>query len=249
MNYSENFRPVYNFAPKNRFWRVLFILRSVVDFQLLTIYRQIKPYLALVQGSVLDVGCGDCAYQHLLAGKANYIGIDIFSADSFDYKGNPNIIHFDGKTIPLPDTSVDHIICSEVMEHISEPQQIIGEMYRVLKPGGDAFITIPWSARYHYIPHDYARYTPSKLRELFAAFTITAITARGSDITAVCNKLIVMMLRTIFTQNKLVWWKLPLLLIFGPVGACVILWAHGSLWLGLGSVDDPLGYTITLKKS
>jgi len=248
MNVSENFRPVSNFAPRNRLWSVLYALRRILDFQLLTIYREISVYLKSVKGSVLDVGCGDCAYKYLLKNKTDYIGIDIFNADSFDYTSDDSIIRFDGHTIPLPDSAVDHIICSEVLEHVSEPQGLLQQMHRVLKPGGDVFVTIPWSARFHYIPHDYARYTPSKLQELFKAFEIKAITARGTDITVVCNKLIVMMARSVSSNGKIAYWKLPILLLLSPILGGAVLWAHCSLWFSLGSQDDPLGYTLYLRK-
>jgi hypothetical protein len=117
----------------------------------------------------------------------------------------------------------------------------------VLKPGGSAFITIPWSARYHYIPYDYARYTPSKLEELFSAFRIDALLPRGSDIAVIGNKMVVIAAQQV-TAPSGKWWRLPLLALASPLFAGAVLWAHAAIWFDLGSKNDPLGYTLRLTK-
>jgi SAM-dependent methyltransferase len=248
MQANEDFKPFFNRAPKTRFLALCAFIRRRIDFQLNTIYSDIYPYATTAQGTVLDIGCGDCFYKYLLNSGARYIGMDIFEAENFDYGKNSDIVRFDGTTIPLENQSVDHIICSEVLEHVSEPAPLIAEMHRVLKQGGDAFITIPWSARFHYIPYDYARYTPSKLDDLFRAFAVRTVTARGTDITVICNKLVVAIFRQFYAQKKISYWKLPLALVLAPFVALIIAWAHCSLWFGWGSSNDPLGYTIRLKK-
>jgi ubiquinone/menaquinone biosynthesis C-methylase UbiE len=219
-----------------------------LDLQILTIYRDLRRTLPMFKGRVLDVGCGESPYRHLLdPALTTYTGIDIVDAKDFDYT-NTDITPFDGKTIPFPDQSFEALICTEVLEHVLHHQELIGEMHRVLKPGGFGIITIPWSARYHYIPYDYFRYTPSSLKYLFREFSQTSITPRGSDIAVVANKLLVMWVRNLFPARKRYLPLIPFWILASPIPITAVIAAHLSLWFRLGSEDDPLGYTIHVSK-
>lgn len=93
------------------------------------------------------------------------------------------------------------MMCTEVLEHVEDYQTLVNEVYRVLKPGGSAIFTIPWSARYHYIPYDYFRYTPSSLQKIFSKFKDLQIIARGTDVTAISSKLVVLYFRNVFPSE------------------------------------------------
>ena len=124
-------------------------------------------------------------------------------------------------------------------------------MRRVLVAGGTAVITLPWSARFHYKPYDYHRYTPSFLKILFNEFSEIDIKPRGTDINAIVNKSIVLylgmatsLLKSIVTLP----FKLIMLIVFLPLICLLVVWGHLALFFKLGSDDDPLGYSIILKK-
>ena len=199
MKAKENFRPLTHQPPVGIIKTLKFYTRLLVNFQMNTIFGHLKKIIPQYRGKVLDVGCGNSPFQFLIdSERASYIGIDIATADDFDYF-NPNKISFDGENLPFSDESIDNIISTEVLEHIEDPQKIISEMYRVLINGGNAVITIPWSARVHYIPYDYCRYTPYKLNKLFAAFNQVSILNRGTDINSIIAKMIVVYVG--FVQN------------------------------------------------
>ena len=241
---KEGFRPKANKATHGIFSKIMFSLRLLLDLQLLTILRDAKLVLPGFKGKVLDVGCGDSPYQALLNSQNTaYTGIDIVDADTFDYS-NPAVIPFDGRHIPFGNNVFNGIICTEVLEHVEEYQLLISEMHRVLVNGGTAFITIPWSARYHYIPYDYFRYTPSSLKTMFSGFSQVSIKPRGSDIAVIANKLIVMWFRNLLPAKKWQYVFVPVWIVLSPVLVAAVAVAHISLLLDLGSVDDPLGYTI-----
>ena len=83
---------------------------------------------------------------------------------------------------------------------------------------------------------------------MFAEFSSVQIKARGSDISVIANKLIVLWMRNLLPKKL---WKLflaPIWLLFIPIPAFAVLTAHLSLLLDWGSNDDPLGFTITVKK-
>ena len=220
----------------------------VLDLQILTIYRHLKKSVPQFKGNVLDVGCGQSPYKFLLnASQTNYFGIDIVDAEKFDYK-NSAIIPFNGEDIPFQNEHFDGLICTEVLEHVYNHQKLINEMFRVMKPGADGIITTPWSARYHYIPYDFFRYTPSSLKKMFSQFSHLEIINRGSDISNIVNKAIVLWFRNLL-PSKL--WKFiftPIWIALLPLLGVLIMIAHLSLWFNWGSDEDPLGYTIILKK-
>ncbi len=67
------------------------------------------------------------------------------------------------ESIPLPDESIDGFLLCEVLEHLENPEAVIKEIYRLLKPGGRGWITMPFLYQVHADPHDYQRWTNTKL--------------------------------------------------------------------------------------
>src|ERR1700761_7045079 len=170
MSSREQFQPISNTPPQGLAGKMKFYGRMLLDLQILTIFKDVRRELPAYRGKVLDIGCGQSPYKFLLDPVATeYFGIDIIEAKDFGYD-NRNIISFDGKHIPFGDQLFDAVICTEVLEHVQDYQYLIDEMYRVSKKNADLIVTIPWSARYHYIPYDYLRYTPSSLKTMFSVF-------------------------------------------------------------------------------
>ena len=245
---KEQFQPISNTPPVNFMGKVKFFGRMLLDLQILTIYKEVKKQLPTYKGNVLDIGCGQSPYKFLLNEKeTRYFGIDIVAANEFGYN-NPDITAFDGKNIPFADNTFDAVICTEVLEHVQEFQYLIDEIHRTTKKNADIIVTIPWSARYHYIPYDYFRYTPSSLKTMFSKFSDIKIKNRGTDFSVIGSKIIVAFFRGFFPDR---WWKyifLPFYLIGLPILIVAIIIAHLSLVFNIGSADDPLGYSIVLKK-
>ena len=55
------------------------------------------------------------------------------------------------------------VLCTETLEHVLETRRFLAEAARCLTPGGTLLLTIPFAARWHFIPYDYWRFTPSSL--------------------------------------------------------------------------------------
>lgn len=244
----EGFRPAVIRPPTGRLGRLVFHARRAVNLQMNTVYRDLQRGLSGAVGTVLDVGCGQSPYRHLLdPAVTRYIGLEIADAGKFDVQ-NTDVLAFDGKNIPLEDQSCDLVLCTEVLEHVQDYQRLVDEVHRVLKPGGRALVTVPWSARFHYAPFDYFRYTPSQLTQMFSHFTDVRVTPRGSDVSAIASKLVVLFARHLKPGSlgqALAW---PLWLMALPVLGSSLVAAHVSLALGLGSTEDPLGYTLLAQK-
>jgi SAM-dependent methyltransferase len=245
---DEDFQPIKHDPPTSLFLKSKFLLRLVLDFQTLSLYEDLRKFLKDKSGKILDIGCGNSPYKHLLSKNCEYIGIDIAGQKDFKYH-NDSITYFDGENIPMADGAVSTFICTEVLEHIASPEGIIREMNRVLKDGGSALISVPWSARFHYIPYDYYRYTPSSLEILFKDFKSVKIKSRGSDITVICSKIIVASARTLKPRKATGLIFIPIwILVLSPIVLFSIILGHLSILFNFGSENDPLGYTILISK-
>ena len=59
----------------------------------------------------------------------------------------PGVTHrIDIARVPLPDASYDVVIAHHVLEHIPDDRQAMRELFRVLKPGGIAVVSVPINA-------------------------------------------------------------------------------------------------------
>ena len=118
-----------------------------------------------LRGTMIDVGCGQMPYKSLLVEPrgyvTRYIGIDF--AENPIHKNKPDLCWQDDR-IPLDAGSVDCAICTEVLEHCPDPDSVLNEIYRVLRPGGLLFLTVPFLWPLHEVPYDQYRYTPFSLR-------------------------------------------------------------------------------------
>jgi len=197
---------------------------------------------------VLDLGCGQSPYQFLLDGKlTEYVGIDISDAEKFDYR-NADVVPFDGEHIPFPDGHFDAVICTEVLEHVANFQALANEIHRVMKNGGQAIVTVPWSARFHYVPFDFFRYTPSSLSKIFDGFREVSINSRGTDISVIGSKIVVLWFRNLVPSRRWRFLFSPLWFVTSPIMLLALLVAQICTLAGAGSTDDPLGYTVLLTK-
>lgn len=98
-------------------------------------------------GLFLDVGCGTGYLTQTLANGYTQIGLesDILAARINLENGLPGIIQGDARKLPIKDGCVDVAICSELLEHLPDDDDIdaLREIARVLKPGGCLHITVP----------------------------------------------------------------------------------------------------------
>jgi SAM-dependent methyltransferase len=220
-----------------------FSFRRAVDLQLQTIWRFLGPILPELGGDLLDVGCGEMPFRFALSDRVKYTGIDVEAAIAFGMAGDGSIHVFDGLTIPFPDNHFDHVLCTEVLEHAEEPGVLMLEMHRVLKPGGSLILTVPFSARVHHAPYDFHRFTSYRLMNMLTPFAKYNISARGNDVAAIANKLIVLCMGLLRPSFGL-FWRAPLALMCLPVAGVFLLAAHACIFLEIGSKDDPLGYAV-----
>lgn len=139
--------------------------------------HEISKHLSLVRGDMLDVGCGNCPYYLMFEPLVQtYVGMDYVAGESEKLS-----LVGDAQAIPLKSDSFDTILCTEILEHVAEPQQALKEMFRVLRRSGILILTTPQRAPIHAAPHDYYRFTRYGLAYIAekAGFKIRQISPRG----------------------------------------------------------------------
>lgn len=247
----EAWQPPPFTPPLSRGARHKAALRRILDLQAASLWRDLSVLLPPCRGAVLDVGCGAQPYRGLFSPGVRYIGIDHAELrEQFGYDV-PDTLYFRGKEWPVESASVEAVLLSEVLEHVLEPEECLAEAHRCLKPGGQLVLTVPFAARWHYIPFDYYRYTPSGLNHLLtkAGFTQIAVYPRGNALTVACYKVLALLLPFLLPQNRGILLKLCMQLmglISLPVIFLVATIAHLSM-RGKGG-DDCLGYTALATK-
>ncbi|TXE12044.1 SAM-dependent methyltransferase [Seonamhaeicola algicola] len=130
-----------------------------------SILKALKTIIPQLSGALLDIGCGKMPYKNYILEHSEvktYVGLDIENALEYDKSIKPDVT-WDGKTMPFEKESFDCAFGTEVLEHCPEPEIVLKEVYRVLKPGGVFFFTVPFLWNLHEVPHDEYRYTPFSL--------------------------------------------------------------------------------------
>ena len=79
------------------------------------------------------------------------------------------------KMEPVNDNSIGTVLILEALEHIQEPQLVVNEIFRVLKPEGICVATTLMTFEIHRTPYDYWRFCPDGLCFLFRAFDLHEI--------------------------------------------------------------------------
>ncbi|PID27457.1 MAG: hypothetical protein CR982_05805 [Candidatus Cloacimonadota bacterium] len=102
----------------------------------------------------------------------NVSNVDIFPYDNVD-------MSCDIDNIPIKDNSVDNIINIAVLEHVTNPEKVVKEFYRILKPGGKIICFFPFMQGFHASPYDYSRRTYEGMKILFKEYNIENLYTAG----------------------------------------------------------------------
>jgi len=128
--------------------------------------------------TVIDVGCGQSPYRPLVAHFQRYVGLD--APGHPDSSERPDVLA-DAGDLPLRTASADLVLCTEVIEHVTDPVRVLFEAHRVLRPGGSLILSAPFTWPVHDEPHDYWRFTEYGLRVLCERAGFRVATVRATN--------------------------------------------------------------------
>lgn len=142
------------------------------------IERSIALLAPELEGDFLDVGCGTQPYRPYFK--------HINRKTACDFDANRGAVDFacPADKIPLPDSCMDSILCTEVLEHVPNPLAVWREFHRLLRPGGRVLLATPMYWPPHELPYDFYRYPEHGLRHLVkeSGFELLAIIPRGGPL-------------------------------------------------------------------
>ncbi len=101
---------------------------------------------------ILDVGAGEGHFKELYK-NLQYTGIDFYPYEDV------SVVSDITQRFPFRADAFDCLVLSNVLEHIQEPERMLHECYRVLRPEGKIIILVPFIIKLHQIPYDFLRYT------------------------------------------------------------------------------------------
>lgn len=133
--------------------------REFQGFQARLLIRYMEDYGVRFAGSsLLDLGSGLGGYSRELASRgARVVAVDLTQPRVRD--AAIRHVRASGDAVPVRDGAVDLVFCASLIEHVPEPERVLGEIERVLKPGGFAYVSFPpyWSplGGHEYAPFHY----------------------------------------------------------------------------------------------
>jgi SAM-dependent methyltransferase len=135
-----------------------FIYRYLWNFES-KIEQEVENLAAsLPEGArVLDAGAGEGQYRRHFA-SARYVGADLGIGDTaWDYRSLDVVC--DLSVLPFSNEIFDACLNIVTLEHVRQPDRVLREISRTLRPGGVLLLVVPQDWQVHQSPHDYFRYT------------------------------------------------------------------------------------------
>jgi ubiquinone/menaquinone biosynthesis C-methylase UbiE len=117
------------------------------------IFSEIKDY----NTTLLDVGCGSAwIAASLLPKGVTVVSLDISKVNPLKAVNlYPSPAHSgvtaDTYMLPFKSASYNYVVASEIIEHLTNPEGFIKELFRVIKPGGKLIITTPYKEKLRYV--------------------------------------------------------------------------------------------------
>ena len=201
--------------------------------------------IPLYQGVLYDLGAGESPYKKFFLQHAqHYIAVD-WAGSYHDTKADiaADLNH----PLPIDSAVADTVVSLSVIEHLCEPQIMLDEAFRILKPGGAMVLQVPWQWWIHEAPYDYFRYTPYGLKYLFekAGFVDVVVEPQSGFFTMWILKMNYFSLRFVRGPRLLRWTIKALLLPLWYIGQKVapLLDKLDKNW-----ALETSGYFVTAKK-
>jgi SAM-dependent methyltransferase len=193
--------------------------------------RRVPQGIDGVSGMVLDIGAADRWIERHLPSGIGYVSLDYPSTGRDMYGAKPHVFA-DARQLPFRDGRFEGVICLEVLEHVPDPGLVVTEIARVMRPGGTAWLSMPFLYPLHDAPYDFQRYTEYGFRRDVerAGMKVVSLRRVNHAIIASGTLLCLAIAGGVYAQRGL----LRVLLL--PVATAMVLvinllaWLLGKLW-------------------
>lgn len=128
----------------------------------------LNPYSLLQPGAVIfDIGSKDARGAYAFGAppaNAKIVCVDIAAQPGVDLVADAHDMHM------VDDNSIDCVITISTLEHVRYPQKVVREIFRILKPGGIVYVSVPFMFPFHSDPYDFYRFSSDGVRILCEDF-------------------------------------------------------------------------------
>jgi SAM-dependent methyltransferase len=113
------------------------------------------------------------------------LSADVINLDLFPF-ANVDLVA-EAERTPIRSGSVDRVVLDTVLEHVPEPQKVVDEIFRILRPGGRVVCLAPFIFPYHAYPRHYFNMSRDGLEFLFRRFSHCTVETNMGPTTAIVN--------------------------------------------------------------
>lgn len=120
---------------------------------------------------VLDLGCGAGGTRELfrsIAPRCDWYGAELAASPELEgaASAGAGICLFDGTHLPWVDGFFDLVYCHQVLEHVRRPDELLADVFRVLRPGGVFAGSVSYLEPYHSL--SFFNFTPYGIMTVLA---------------------------------------------------------------------------------
>ena len=165
-----------------------------------------------------------------------------------------NFVVGDGCRMPFRDGRYDTVLNIQVLEHVFEPIQMVGEVARVLRPGGCCILLIPQTGTIHSVPNIYSNFTRFWVGEVMerTGLEIVELEPLGGTWSSMASRLFYFFLQSARVEGfstpecrRNAWFYLlfPLMVLYALVSIPI------CLLFGLGDLaEEPNNHLVVVRK-
>ena len=240
--------------------RLAYRLLGLTDIENITLRKAVGRFAGTVApgARVLDAGAGLKPYEEFFR-HCRYESCDFADVEEFysnlDDGRRDNLI---GRhtyicpldRIPVPDATFDVILCTQVLEHVPYPAEVVKELCRVLTPSGILFVTVPQGYGVHGEPYNFYYFTRYGIELTLkdAGFAEVETVERGGYFYYLYDRLANAIPRIVVGYKEK---RFPMLLLLSPLHI-LLAYVCGPLLLLLEPLDREkrftMGYVSTARK-
>jgi SAM-dependent methyltransferase len=164
------------------------------------------------------------------------------------------LVYADGCRLPFRDESFDAVVNLQVLEHVMEPLEMVGEMARVLRSGGRAVLLVPQTSTLHLAPRHYYNFTRYWIEEAARrhGLEILELAALGGVWSSAASHMVYFFLQSFrhpgmsppdIRRKRAFYLLYPLMALFAAISIPIML------LLSLGDLEEePNNHLVTLRK-